>query len=190
MSTCECGRPVDGRSKRCSFCYQNRNDLKGRKIGKWFVLERSQPPKPSIHAYWKCQCECGIEQAIAATSLKQETSRQCRNCYAKERGPRHPVNIAFSHVKGNAARRNIPFEITKEEAYQILERQKFFCALTGMPLTLHPKCNASLDRIDSTQGYTPQNVQWVYKTINLMKWTLSTEEFVELCEMVVQHSAK
>jgi hypothetical protein len=166
---------------------RKRDDLSG-KVGKWTVIEQCQPPKPSIHAYWKCRCECGKEQAIAATSLKQKTSLQCRNCYAKERGPRHPVNIAFSHVKGNAARRHITFNITKEEAYKILEEQNFKCALTGIPLTLRPKCNASLDRIDSTLGYNISNVQWVLKTINLMKWTLTTEDFVELCGLVVQHS--
>jgi hypothetical protein len=172
----------------CAVCYRSRNDLSGKKIGKWTVLDRCQSPKPSIHAYWKCRCECGAEQALAATSLKQETSRQCRNCYAKERGPRHPVNIAFSHVRGNASKRRIPFDITKEEAYDVLQNQKFQCALTGLPLTLRPNCNASLDRIDSTQGYNTQNIQWVIKTINLMKWTLSTKNFVELCRLVVQHS--
>jgi hypothetical protein len=191
MRTCDCGKILKSRSSRqCPFCYQNRNDLSNRKIGKWTVLGRCQSPKPSIHAYWKCRCECGAEQAIAATSLKRETSRQCRNCYAKERGPRHPINIAFSHVRGNATRRNISFAITKEEAYRLLEDQQFRCALTGLPLTLRPKCNASLDRIDSGQGYTPANVQWVHKTINLMKWILSTKDFVGMCKLVVDHCAE
>lgn len=46
---------------------------------------------------------------------------------------------------------------------------------------------ASVDRIDSTKGYTPDNVQWVDKRINFMKQHFSQVEFVELCCLVSKH---
>jgi len=43
---------------------------------------------------------------------------------------------------------------------------------------------ASLDRIDSSKGYVKDNVQWVHKDINRMKWNFPQDKFVKLCSFV------
>lgn len=43
---------------------------------------------------------------------------------------------------------------------------------------------ASLDRIDNTKGYLEDNVQFVHKDINRMKWAHSQQYFIELCSKV------
>jgi hypothetical protein len=43
---------------------------------------------------------------------------------------------------------------------------------------------ASLDRKDSSKGYTKDNVQWIHKTINFMKGQMSDQEFVSWCKLV------
>lgn len=40
-------------------------------------------------------------------------------------------------------------------------------------------------RIDSTGGYTEGNVQWVHRTVNFMKQSLSDAELVQWCRRVV-----
>lgn len=47
---------------------------------------------------------------------------------------------------------------------------------------------ASLDRINSSIGYTIDNVQWVHKKINMMKMDLSQEEFINYCRLVVKNN--
>jgi len=47
---------------------------------------------------------------------------------------------------------------------------------------------ASLDRIDSTGGYTEGNVQWVHRTVNFMKQSLSDAELVQWCRRIVEFS--
>ena len=47
---------------------------------------------------------------------------------------------------------------------------------------------ASLDRIDSKKAYTLDNVQWVHKTVNQMKWTLASKEFIEWCKTIAQNN--
>lgn len=47
---------------------------------------------------------------------------------------------------------------------------------------------ASLDRIDSTKGYTLDNIQWVHKHINVMKMDLDQEYFIKLCKLVTKKS--
>jgi len=44
------------------------------------------------------------------------------------------------------------------------------------------KTTASLDRIDSTKGYTLDNIQWVHKTLNRLKMNLDNQEFIEWCK--------
>ena len=43
---------------------------------------------------------------------------------------------------------------------------------------------ASLDRIDSSKGYTIDNVQWVHKKVNMMKKDMSDSEFIAWCNEI------
>lgn len=42
--------------------------------------------------------------------------------------------------------------------------------------------------IDSTKVYTIDNVQWVHKNINIMKWDISQEEFINWCGLIYNYS--
>jgi hypothetical protein len=80
--------------------------------------------------------------------------------------------------------------------YDLLhKKQNCCCALTGWPITIADtiaedmagESTASLDRIDSTKGYTKENVQWVHKLVNRAKWNLEESQFLILCQAVIQH---
>jgi hypothetical protein len=47
---------------------------------------------------------------------------------------------------------------------------------------------ASLDRIDSSKGYSKDNVQWVHKRLNAVKQNLTPEEFLFWCIKVVEQA--
>ena len=38
---------------------------------------------------------------------------------------------------------------------------------------------ASLDRIDSSIGYTLDNIQWLHNDVNISKWEFSVDKFVD-----------
>lgn len=44
--------------------------------------------------------------------------------------------------------------------------------------------NISVDRIDSSKGYTKDNVQLVCDIVNRMKLDLNMSKFVELCKII------
>lgn len=72
-------------------------------------------------------------------------------------------------------------------------KQNKKCALTGDIIYFPTRCwsrdgTASLDRIDSSKGYTKENVQWVHKDINMMKQEYTTEVFLGWCKKVVEHN--
>ena len=71
--------------------------------------------------------------------------------------------------------------------------QKGKCALTGWEMTMElgkgvVPTNCSIDRIDSSFGYEPGNVQLVCRAANVAKSNLSTSDFVNLCRAVVEIS--
>jgi ribosome assembly protein YihI (activator of Der GTPase) len=93
-----------------------------------------------------------------------------------------------------AVKRHIPFEITKEEAWNLFEQQSRKCALTGIELTMYKWedrkniGNASLDRIDSNRSYTVENVQWIDKCLQPIKLNWEQSEFIQTCKDVARHA--
>lgn len=99
------------------------------------------------------------------------------------------------NVKQNAKKRNLVFDLDIKDAYSILERQKFICALSGLTIKTVKSFSknkkdqtASIDRIDSTKGYTIDNVQWVHKIINKLKFDMDQKRFIELCGLIYNRS--
>jgi hypothetical protein len=45
---------------------------------------------------------------------------------------------------------------------------------------------ASLDRIDSEQGYTPENIRWVSVIAQYAKNTFSDDELIKFCKDVAE----
>ena len=48
--------------------------------------------------------------------------------------------------------------------------------------------NISIDRIDSDQGYYIDNIQLVVPKINMMKFTYSQDDFIDMCKLVSNHT--
>lgn len=69
--------------------------------------------------------------------------------------------------------------------------QKGRCALTGAVMRkatglMDPFC-PTIDRIDSSKGYTPENSQLVTLQVNLAKNNMSEDDFIKMCRSVVSH---
>ena len=100
----------------------------------------------------------------------------------------------FKSYKANAKSRGLEFSVTKEDIWNQWIKQDKKCALSGISLKIERNyqkvkgTTASLDRIDSSKGYTVDNIQWVHKDLNRMKWNLSTDYFIELCKLVANHN--
>jgi len=195
-------------TKRCKECALKRwNEQRelainiGDKSGEWTVIEYP------IYKEWrtinqkmvKVRCSCGNERLITPSAfLNPNKYHQCRKCAGggKLESMFRPGFI--TKLKRNAAKRGIEFsdDITPSYLYDILRIQKYRCALTGEKLIDGDKeldynsteLLLSLDRIDSSKAYIPGNVQWVLKDINIMKWQLPQQKFIELCKKVAIHA--
>jgi len=176
-----------------------RVNLEGQQIGDWKVLKKVMKKGSKIHSLYKCLCKCGKEDLVFQSNLLNNHSRSCRECSFKNRLGKHikwilsPV-LGYSRAGANA--RGITFSISNEYATQLMEQQRWKCAITQTPLFMKRlnrrdyETNVSLDRIDSKKPYIKGNVQWVYKPINMMKWVLDQKEFIELCHLVAEKNPK
>lgn len=92
----------------------------------------------------------------------------------------------LSHVKAHATTRRLDFEITCEDVHNQITAQNNICSMTGIPISFTDK-TASVDRIDSARGYTPDNIQITHKNVNVMRWKMTIPEFRHWCSLVVKH---
>ena len=101
------------------------------------------------------------------------------------------MNASYvSNAKRRAEKRGWEFDLDAEFLWRLYLIQNKKCALSGEPIFFYTRSknrkngNISLDRKDSSEGYTKDNVHWVHKNINLMKMYLSQSEFLEWCGKV------
>ena len=93
----------------------------------------------------------------------------------------------FNKFEKNAKKRKIDFDITIEDVLKVYLNQGKVCSLSGIPIgwtRMEKSHNISIDRIDSDQGYYIDNIQLVVPKINMMKFTYSQDEFIDMCKRV------
>ena len=86
-------------------------------------------------------------------------------------------------------------ELSPEILENLLIKQRYKCALTGIKLTclrangIKFKTNASIDRINSDLGYNVDNIQLVCTIVNSLKSNLTNHEYIRWCKKVVKEDA-
>jgi hypothetical protein len=105
------------------------------------------------------------------------------------------ITKLYKDLQNNAERRNIEVNIEKNDIIKLYEKQKGLCALSGEKMThicepgtqrKNPKhiYNISVDRVDPCKNYTVDNIQLVCNRINVIKWDLDQDIFIDLCKKV------
>jgi hypothetical protein len=156
--------------------------------------------------YAICECSCGNLYKVRLDNIINGRSKSC-GCISKRRttmdGRNNPSFTGCEDIPARwvslfrygAKRRNISFNITPKDVYEQFLKQDKKCSLTGQELYFGrcrwtTETNASLDRIDSLKGYEVGNIQLVTKNINLMKGSVTQEEFINNCKLVSEWKSK
>lgn len=175
--------------------FRGNEDLLNKTFGKLKVIELIEPNNLREKRKWLCQCECGNKKIFNARWLK-ECKTQI-NCGCIQKNYKHKLYFKgfgeisksfFNTIKRGADRRNIQFNITMEQIWNLFIKQNGKCALSGVSLELgkfsYDTNTASLDRIDNSKGYIVDNIQWLHKDINLMKSSFNEQYFLECCNKI------
>jgi hypothetical protein len=94
--------------------------------------------------------------------------------------PTHPdyhLRIKYGKIKRRAKIRELPITLTLDEFRPLFEAECVYCGAES----------TGLDRIDSSKGYTSDNVVPACHICNTMKWTLTTDVFLAHCRQIVRN---
>lgn len=149
--------------------------------------------------FWEFRCDCGVSKVLRKGRVKPycRTSIKscgcCRSLTGSEssnwKGCGEITGTFWSIVERNARIRDLVLGITIEQAWEKFQSQNGICALSGVKISFKER-TASLDRIDSDEGYTISNVQWTHKVVNCMKWDMPESEFFDWCEIIAFHQRR
>lgn len=194
-------------------------DLIGKRFTRLVVIGPAPnhiSPDGTVRARWECLCDCGGKTITSTSCLTRNHTKSC-GCWSRDnakkmmtgnknyekriKGTKDIRTTYYNRVKKGANYRNLEFNITIEQMQELLEKQNYKCALTGIDLIMNRNNSAfkvlkgksgyntaSLDRIDSSRGYTLDNIQWIHKDVNFMKQDFSEETFINWCKLVVNYS--
>ena len=129
-----------------------------------------------------------VKQAEYSKTHPTEFNLKVRDIPRIRTNPPNPFKYYIRKIrqrlKGNLTQRNIEFNLSDSDLQKIWEKQKGICPYTqkdmcfpsigqsGLPY------QASLDRIDSSKGYTIENVEFVCLCVNYAKNGFSKEQML------------
>jgi ssDNA-binding Zn-finger/Zn-ribbon topoisomerase 1 len=141
---------------------------------------------------------CGGEQVYGRYDHYQSALRgnwKCKKCGSpKNMGKGRYEDILYSwfDVKKRSARdRGYAWDLEIEDVWQMYVDQDKKCALSGMDIGWSKSgmtATASIDRIDSSEGYLLENVQLVHKDVNFMKQNYDQDYFIETCKKIASYN--
>jgi len=179
-------------------------NLVGERFGRLLVIA----PTESKHnrSRWICQCDCGESCVATGKTLREGKKKSC-GCIKREWNKQNqPIlakfntlpdgvascNLLYAVYRWQAARRNYPFELSKEDFRSLTSQNCFYCG--KIPLQVHhgascktPYTYNGIDRQDNSLGYTLKNAVPCCRSCNLSKGKRTVEQFVASCQSVVNH---
>lgn len=136
-------------------------DLTGKQFGKWTVICKAEKHPTSKHIHWICLCECGTKKSVKGTDLTGNRSHGCATCSQRQHGMYGtPEYYSWRSMKQRCYNQNSDsFPLYGGTGKVVCERwqsfQNFYDDMGPKPSASH-----SIDRIDGSKGYYPENCRW------------------------------
>lgn len=148
----------------------------------------------------KCNKVLSSDHFYVDKSMSDGMQTYCKNCrkdiaqkYYKDGGSDVYFKHLYNDLLNNAKKRNIPVNISIDDVKNLYDKQNGCCAISRIRMTttyvpgqakwskIH---NVSVDRINSSEGYTVSNIQLVCAIVNTMKWDLKQSDFIDICKII------
>ena len=139
---------------------------------KKYQLENKEKIKKMQSDYYARNKLARIENSRKWVSLNKEKAKETRRLYRESKIGR------FKSIKNSAKSRNIEFNLTEEDVYNIIEKDCLYCG---------QKKSNGIDRINSNGGYTNENSIPCCSMCNYMKKDFTQEDFINQCKKISSH---
>lgn len=182
-----------------------RLEIAGVKFGKWTALERSPDS-----GYWKCRCDCGVENFIPVSNLTSGKSTACVTCghsgarngrrqWAERAngGPIRRDTVEYwqaASIKQRSKSEGVPFGFATLTrcADWIEANTPIICPVFGITLARgvwrdgFRDAAPSVDRKIPALGYVPANMQVISMKANAMKSNALPDDLRLFAEWVIR----
>lgn len=168
----------------------------------------------------KCKTEQPILNFMKDKSTKDGLSPSCKSCYKeyynknkkiiskkdkifyennrekqieKSRKYRESISNNWELYLKSAIKVKGREALSLEYVLNLLEKQDYKCALSGVELTCiynkgYVSTNLSIDRIDPNGPYIEENIQLVCRIVNTMKLNTTDSSLIWWCKKIVEHN--
>lgn len=171
----------------------------GDKFGKLVVIKQNgihKKPCGTTERKWLCKCECGNFITVLGHNLKTGNTKSC-GCLPKQMNRLPDNKGVINHIilqyKRHARDRGISWNLSYEKVRSIIQKPCFYCGAEKSDHTVTKNCKEGydhngIDRVDSSKGYSAENVVPCCKICNRGKANMSKEDFIELACRIAKHS--
>lgn len=167
-------------------------NLVGKRNGNLTVISYNSTRKNI--SYWNCLCDCGKVTVVAASNLWPKKTSTCGTGFCKRMSDEDALSkIIFRDYRHRAKYDEMEFTLTWEEVKSTISKHCYYCGCppentkTRMGRT-HPY--NGIDRIDSSKGYTQDNIRPCCGICNVMKLDLTETEFKNKIVNIYENWAK
>lgn len=137
-------------------------------------LKRGRQPE---HFFCSGSCSSRYHNLNMSTEERHQRNEQLKKVTPNHIGNTYSKKGNFTYYLNKCRNRNKKLEFDLDESLLefLWRKQEGRCAITGAPLTIQNSktkktpSSASLDRIDSSEGYVPGNVQFLAYAVNMAK---------------------
>jgi len=194
----------DGRQVICKLChkkYRREHYLKNKVkvIDQVKLYKKCNPISSRIKSgrNYVSSCRdknCNNTSYITKKDFIAKKERYCSRLCANKSLIKSPCIFHYNKAYRRAYILGMDFNISVEFLENLLVTQSYKCAITNVPIKVESQrgktllySTGSLDRIDSSKGYTMDNVQWVVLGINYMKRNFEEKDLHKLLQLITTY---
>lgn len=190
VAACVCGKVLLFSSKASALKMLQRRSCRNCKRDYRSLIDEQISIYKSGDKWGKKCSGCGVEQLYTRKDHAKQSvvsDWQCKKCVASAKGysgnmPVGAKQRIYNKFLKSAKARGIEWRLSIDEMYESYNGK---CALTGWDVSIdYYNQTASLDRIDNSRGYLPDNIQWVHTMVNMSKNKYDQGDFIAMCKAV------